>query len=304
VPGLAQAARAAQSAAASLSGRRHEATTALAAPGWAEALLGVETGGIAPAFSPLDDQGALTRTARAALAARGIAPEAALAAALAGRDPLPTASLGAHHAMHAAASPYLHAMTKLPQATPRLVAAPRPEPTAAQPPARRDLPARRNGYTQKAAIGGHKLYLRTGEYEDGTLGEIVIALHKESAAFRGLMDNFATAVSLGLQHGVKLEEFVEAFTFTRFGPAGTVEGDPAVARATSMLDYVFRHLASNYLGQTDIPAPEADEAFDLFGEGAGEAARGPLLPLELPMDARMREDGPRQRRRALRVVAK
>jgi hypothetical protein len=303
VPGLAQAARAAQSAAASLPGRRHEATTALAAPGLAEALLGVETGGIAPAFSPLDDRGGLTRTARAALAARGIAPEAALAAALAGRDPLPTASLGAHHAMHAAVAPYLHAMTKLPQATPRLVATPRPEPAAARP-TRRELPARRNGYTQKATIGGHKLYLRTGEYEDGALGEIVIALHKESAAFRGLMDNFATAVSLGLQHGVKLEEFVEAFTFTRFGPAGTVEGDPAVARATSMLDYVFRHLASNYLGKTDIPAPEADEGFDLFGEGSGEAARAPLLPLELPKDARMREDGPRQRRRALRVVSK
>jgi hypothetical protein len=300
VPGLASAARTAQEAAASLPGRRHEATTAITPPGLPEALLGVETGGIAPAFSPLDERGALTRTARLALAARGIAPEAALAAALAGRDPLPSVGLGAHHAMHAAVAPYLHAMTRLPQAALRPVPASRPEP--ATPAARRELPARRSGYTQKVTIGGHKLYLRTGEYADGTLGEIVIALHKESAAFRGLMDNFAAAVSLGLQHGVKLEEYVEAFAATRFGPAGTVEGDPAVGRATSMLDYVFRHLAANYLGRTDIPEPEMDEALD--GMGGSAPDRAPFLPLELPMDARMREDGPRQRRRALRVVAK
>jgi hypothetical protein len=296
-PGLAEAARAAQGAAASLAGRRHEATTALAAPGLADALLGVETGGIAPAFSPLDDHGVLTRAARAGLAARGIAPEAALAAALAGRDPLPMAGLGAHHAMHAAVAPYLHVMTKLPHAAPKHVAVSRPEPMPAPP--RRDLPTRHSGYTQKASVGGHKMYLRTGEYADGALGEIVVALPKESAAFRGLMDNFALAVSLGLQHGVKLEEYVEAFTLTRFGPAGAVDGDPAVARATSMLDYVFRHLAANYLGRTDIPQPEMDEAF----EDAAESA-SPLLPLELPTDARSRDDGARQRRRALRVVSR
>src|SRR6202007_804126 len=111
----------------------------------------------------------------------------------------------------------------------------------------RALPPRRAGYTQKAAVGGHRLYLRTGEYDDGSLGEVFIALHKEGAAFRGLMDNFAVAVSLGLQHGVPLEAFVEAFTFTRFGPAGAVEGDAAVTHATSLLDYAFRHLAANYL---------------------------------------------------------
>jgi hypothetical protein len=197
-------------------------------------------------------------------------------------------------------------MTKLPQARmrPLSTAAVRPEP--AVPAARRELPARRSGYTQKASIGGHKLYLRTGEYEDGSLGEIVVALHKESPAFRGLMDSFAAAVSLGLQHGVKLEAFVEAFAATRFGPSGNVEGDPAVARATSMLDYVFRHLASNYLGRTDIPEPEMDETQDIFADTGsdGPSSRSPLLPLELPIDPKAREDGARQRRRALRVVSK
>ena len=120
---------------------------------------------------------------------------------------------------------------------------------------------------RRPRVGGHKLFLRTGEYDDGALGEIVIALHKEGAAFRGLMDNFALAVSLGLQHGVPLERFVEAFTFTRFGPAGAVEGDPAVRAATSLLDYVFRHLAANYLGRHDIPEAEIEEA-DTVGHGA------------------------------------
>ena len=145
-------------------------------------------------------------------------------------------------------------------------------------------------------MGGHKLLLRTGEYADGQLGEIFIGLHKEGAAFRGLMDSFAIAISLGLQHGVPLSAFVEAFTFTRFSPAGPVEGDPAVARATSLLDYVFRTLAANYLGNTDIPAAEEEEEDTL---GAGARDRAPLLPLELPL-----EDGPRVRRRALRVVGK
>ena len=136
--------------------------------------------------------------------------------------------------MHDAVAPYLHAMP------PRPVAGAVP----AQPPQRRELPARRRGYTQKAAVGGHRVYVRTGEYADGTLGEIHIALPKEGAAFRGLMDSLAAAVSLGLQHGVPLEEYVDSFTLTRFGPAGAVEGDPAVGRATSLLDYVFRNLAA------------------------------------------------------------
>jgi ribonucleoside-diphosphate reductase alpha chain len=162
--------------------------------------------------------------------------------------------------------------------------------------ARADLPARRAGYTQKASVGGHKLYVRTGEYQGGALGEIFIALHKEGAAFRGLMDQFASAVNIGLQHGVPLEAFVEAFTFTRFGPAGSVEGDPAVRQATSLLDYTFRHLAANYLGRRDIPEAEMEEA-DTVGDGVRDGA--PLLPLELPPEA-----SPRARRRALRVISK
>ncbi len=264
---------------------RHSATTAILPPSEADALLGAETGGIAPAFAPLDDTGHLTGAARALLAARGVTAETALAETLAGKSPFPAIGAGAHIAMHNAIAPHLHVMPLRPE---------RPEPAHEEP--RRMLPARRAGYTQKAAVGGHKLFLRTGEYADGRLGEIFIGLHKEGAAFRGLMDNFAVAVSLGLQHGVPLAAFVEAFTFTRFGPSGTVEGDPAVARATSLLDYVFRTLAVNYLGKADLPPAEEEEP-DTVGGGARD--RAPLLPLDLP-----REDGPRQRRRTLRLVAK
>src|SRR5690554_1037246 len=117
---------------------------------------------------------------------------------------------------------------------------------------RERLPQRRKGYTQKAVVGGHKVYLRTGEYEDGRLGEIFVDMHKEGAAFRGLMNNFAIAISIGLQYGVPLEEYVEAFTFTRFEPSGMVEGNDAIKMATSVLDYIFRELAISYLGRNDL----------------------------------------------------
>ena len=108
-------------------------------------------------------------------------------------------------------------------------------------------------------MGGHKVYLHTGEYEDGRLGEIFIDMHKEGAAFRSLMNNFAIAISVGLQYGVPLEEFVEAFTFTRFEPAGLVIGNDFIKNATSVLDYIFRELGVSYLGRTDlahvVPAP-------------------------------------------------
>jgi len=117
---------------------------------------------------------------------------------------------------------------------------------------RRRLPGRRKGYTQKAIVGGHKVYLRTGEYEDGTLGEIFIDMHKEGAAFRSLMNNFAIAISLGLQYGVPLEEYVDAFTFTRFEPSGPVQGNDSIKYATSILDYVFRELAVSYLDRFDL----------------------------------------------------
>lgn len=117
---------------------------------------------------------------------------------------------------------------------------------------RRRLPDRRRGYTQKAVIGGHKVFLRTGEYEDGTLGEIFVDMHKEGAAYRSLMNCFAIAISIGLQHGVPLEKFVEQFLFTRFEPNGIVKGHDRVKLATSIIDYMFRELAINYLGRHDL----------------------------------------------------
>src|SRR6186997_1876214 len=114
------------------------------------------------------------------------------------------------------------------------------------------MPQRRKGYIQKAIVGGHKVYLHTGEYEDGRLGEIFIDMHKEGAALRAMMNNFAIAVSVGLQYGVPLEEFVEAFTFTRFEPAGLVRGNAAIKNATSILDYIFRELAISYLDRFEL----------------------------------------------------
>ncbi|HJZ93839.1 MAG TPA: vitamin B12-dependent ribonucleotide reductase, partial [Gemmataceae bacterium] len=123
---------------------------------------------------------------------------------------------------------------------------------------RRRLPDRRAGYTQKARIGNHKVYLRTGEYEDGALGEIFIDMHKEGAAFRSMTNCFAIAVSLGLQHGVPLEEFVDAFVFTRFEPNGIVSGNPHIKMSTSIIDYIFRELAVTYLGRYDLAHVEPE----------------------------------------------
>ncbi|RDD69723.1 vitamin B12-dependent ribonucleotide reductase [Paracoccus versutus] len=137
---------------------------------------------------------------------------------------------------------------------------------------REKLPQRRKGYTQKAIIGGHKVYLRTGEYDDGKLGEIFIDMHKEGAGFRAMMNNFAIAVSVGLQYGVPLEEFVDAFTFTRFEPAGMVQGNDSIKNATSILDYVFRELAVSYLDRTDLAHVKPQGArFDDLGGGEAES---------------------------------
>ncbi len=134
---------------------------------------------------------------------------------------------------------------------------------------RRRLPDRRAGYTQKAVIGGHKVYLRTGEYDDGSLGELFIDMHKEGAAFRSLMNCFAIAVSLGLQHGVPLEEFVEAFVFTRFEPNGVVMGNPHIKMSTSVIDYLFRELAITYLGRTDLAQVQPEDLrHDTLGKKA------------------------------------
>jgi ribonucleoside-diphosphate reductase alpha chain len=146
---------------------------------------------------------------------------------------------------------------------------------------RERLPDRRKGYTQKAVVGGHKVYLRTGEYSDGRIGEIFIDMHKEGAAFRSLMNNFAIAISVGLQYGVPLEEYVDAFTFTRFEPAGLVQGNDAIKNATSILDYVFRELAISYLGRNDLAHIDpSDIGHDVIGKGEtqGRPPQGEVPP--------------------------
>ncbi|MEM9739484.1 MAG: hypothetical protein AAF829_06405 [Pseudomonadota bacterium] len=132
------------------------------------------------------------------------------------------------------------------------------------------LPDRRKGYIQKSTVGGHKVYLHTGEFDDGSLGEIFIDMHKEGAAFRSMMNNFAISVSLGLQYGVPLEEYVDAFVFTRFEPAGEVTGNDRITKATSILDYIFRELAVSYLGREDL----AEDHDDVTHDGLGRGVRG------------------------------
>ncbi|MFZ5718392.1 MAG: ribonucleotide reductase [Pseudomonadota bacterium] len=143
---------------------------------------------------------------------------------------------------------------------------------------RRKLPDRRKGYIQKASVGGHKVYLHTGEYDDGELGEIFIDMHKEGAAFRSLMNNFAIAISIGLQYGVPLEEFVDAFVYTRFEPAGEVRGNDTVKSATSILDYIFRELGISYLGRNELASADPT-ALNADGLGRGKAdERGDETP--------------------------
>jgi ribonucleoside-diphosphate reductase alpha chain len=155
---------------------------------------------------------------------------------------------------------------------------------------REKLPGRRKGYTQKASVGGHKVYLRTGEYEDGRVGEIFVDMHKEGAAFRSLMNCFAMAVSVGLQYGVPLATFVEQFTFTRFEPHGVVSGHPNIKFATSIVDYLFRVIGVEYLKRYDFaqvkPAEEAAPIEDPTAPKlvAVEAPPAPTLapPARLP----------------------
>ncbi len=277
IPGLAEAAAAARAAVCRAPGAIP--ATGVFAPGPAEALLGIETAGIAPAFSPVRNLH-LTRAAQDRLAAAAMSPEAALAAVLAGDTPLPIAGHDAHRAMRAVVAPFLDVMEDDAAALPAPDAAMAVGRPAA--PTHRALPARHAGLTQKATLGGHRVFLRTGEYADGRLGEITLTLPRETAAVRGLAECFAQAVSLGLQHGVRLEEFVDAFALTRFGPAGAVEGDPDVERATSVLDYVFRSLSATYLGRR-----LAEPAMETAAEQAP-------LPLDLPGGGR---------RRGLRLVA-
>jgi ribonucleoside-diphosphate reductase alpha chain len=132
---------------------------------------------------------------------------------------------------------------------------------------RRRLPDRRTGYTQKAKINGQSVYIRTGEYDNGQLGEIFIDMHREGAAFRSLLNCFAISVSLGLQHGVPLEEFVDAFVFTRFEPSGIVTGNDKIKISTSVIDYIFRELAVTYLGRHDLAHVEPGDVQQKVSKG-------------------------------------
>jgi len=146
-------------------------------------------------------------------------------------------------------------------------------------PTRRTLPAKRGGFTQEARVASHKIYLRTGEYDDGQLGEIFVDLHKEGAAMRSLMNCFAIAVSKGLQYGVPLQEFVDTFTFTRFEPQGMVDGHPNIKMATSIIDYVFRVLGLEYLNRTDLVQVPPQESATNFGEMLPPEAKSSAAPL-------------------------
>jgi hypothetical protein len=273
LPGLAEAARAALDAAAGSPGLRHAALVALAPADAAEALLGVEVAGIAPAPGSTRISVSEARIAeaptRAALAAARLAPNR-VAAILA-----PPSETG-RRLMAEAVLPFLHAPLPMPPALPA-PAKPAPAPRLA--------PRRQSGLTMRVSVGGHRVTLRTAEDEDGQLREIAFTLAKEGAAYRSLMDGFAQAVSLGLGRGVPLAEYVDAFAYTRFGPAGTVEGDPDIPRATSVLDWAFRRLAMDYLGRRDLPQPEETASESL----STPAEQAPLLPLDLPRTGETRK---------------
>jgi ribonucleoside-diphosphate reductase alpha chain len=152
---------------------------------------------------------------------------------------------------------------------------------------REKLPSKRLGYTQKAVVGGHKIYLRTGDYADGRLGEIFIDMHKEGAAFRAALNAYAIAISLGLQYGVPVQEFIDAFTFTRFEPAGPVQGHDHIKSATSIIDFIWRDIAINYFDRFDLAhvKPE-DIGHDVMGEGIkADNDNAPLPALEAFQEA-------------------
>jgi hypothetical protein len=259
-----------------------------------------------PAETPVPG---LAEAARAALDAAAASPglrhaalvalappdavEALLGAGAGGIAPAPAdASVpdAARLAMREAVAPFLHAPLPLPAATPGEA---RPAARQAPPPLRR-----LTGAVLRVSVGGHKVALRTAEDAEGRLVEIAFTLSKEGAAYRSLMEGFAQSVSLGLQRGVPLADYVDAFAYTRFGPAGAVEGDPAIPRATSVLDWAFRRLALDHLGRRDLPQPSEEDCLpDSLGNAAQQA---PLLPMDLPRTPA--SASPRARRRALRLV--
>ena len=281
-PDIEQAAIAISAATQSLTGLAL-IETGFSSPGAVDALLDVEACGLGPVFSLVDGRGGLRASTLNRLAHKGLSPEAALALALDGQPPLQPAGAKAHALMHEAVLPFCDHLPALPE----------PETDDLKEKlgrgVRRPLPMRQGGFSQRASIGGHRLFMRTGEFEDGTLASLSLAPPRESPMARGLMDCFSQAVSIGLQFGVPLDVFVEQFAYSRFGACGTVEGDDVASYATSMLDYAFRALSDAYLGQR-LPDAPTDS-----GEKQQEA---PMLPFG------PEQDGPssRPRNRKLRLV--
>lgn len=260
--------------------------TGFSSTGPVDALLGCEACGLAPVFSPLRPDGRLAASTLNRLAARGLSVETALAASLAGESPLILPTTDAHMRMYRALAGFVDRVPA------------RPDPTMAPPPrilprgTLQPLPERHTGIAQKASVGGHRFFLRTAEYEDGTLGEIALTPARESAMVRGLMESFSQAVSIGLQYGAPLEDFVERFAYSSFGPAGTVEGDPVTSYATSILDYAFRALSNLYLQQRLPDAPHEDD----------QQGGSPLLPFDFKSGDAAKPSPPGGRR-GLRLVS-
>ncbi|WP_419895796.1 TSCPD domain-containing protein [Roseomonas sp. USHLN139] len=292
IPGLAVAARRALDAAGATQGLRHHGSFALTAADAAEALLGCETGGLAPAQGATrlvqDEAGRVTEQPTAAARRAALLQGEREAAAL-----LAPVTDKAREAMEAAIRPYLHAAAPAPLA--------RPEPARPLPPPRPAVAARGNVW--RVVVGGHRVLLRTSEAADGSLIEVGLSMGKEGgkdgSALRGLLDGFLQAVNIGLARGVPLSDYVTAFSYTRFGPAGLVEGDADILCATSVMDWAFRRLAISHLGGGEArrlwPDPTIEEcavdAVTLPGD------RGPLLPLDLPA-----QPSPAARRRSFRLV--
>jgi hypothetical protein len=288
VPGLAAAARRALDDAGATQGLRHAGCFALTPADAAEALLGAESGGLAPAAAATrlahDDFGAVVEVPTRAARRAGRRAAALLA----------PVSEAAREAMEAAIRPHLHAATPPVPVRPqpaRLVLQTRPQPRAA---------ASARGSIHRVVVSGHRVTLRTTEAPDGSLAEVALGMSKEGAAFRGLLDGFLQAVNIGLARGVPLSDYVTAFAYTRFGPAGLVEGDGEILCATSVLDWAFRRLAIAHLGAESRqvwPDPsEEDCAADAIGTPPS-ARDAPLLPLDLPA-----QPSPAARRRSFRLV--
>ncbi|WP_241663841.1 TSCPD domain-containing protein [Oecophyllibacter saccharovorans] len=238
--------------------------TGFTVPTPTEALLGVESCGLAPIFSPVDDEGHLRPSTLARLAHLGLTPETALARALEGTLPFTRSPSGAQARMQSALAPFCDCLPPMPEPELEEVR------TRLERGVRRPLPARQKGFSQRVSVGGHPLVMQTSQFSNGTLAALSLTPTRESPMIRGLMECLSQAVSIGLQFGAPLETFVAQFAHTRFGPCGTVEGDPAVAYASSMLDYAFRTLSAAYLDQA-LPDAAPEER---------NATRDPQLPFE------------------------